>query len=416
MANKSGMDYAYDFARNAQALKDIIKAAMRGGWHAAAIEVIKHYGPQILMAAVVILLLPVIIFCCLPAMLFGFGSSVDPEISAMNRQAEMVQQYYRKYQDYCDVRIQKIESYVKSGGSHDDTVHQAPESNEKYSIQVKGGPMETNWFISLHSVRNGNDLNNMTEESITEFVEDSILYTVEDIQPDSKPSESENQGTSSEGTSHEAPETNDSPPSPDENKSTAEKKLTIRYLTPEEFMNEYHYSDEDRNWAQLMHRTLEDNGVSGGSNDIVEVAASQIGNIGGEIYWKWYGFDTYVEWCACFVSWAADQCGYIDAGIIPKFAACDVGWFRDKGQFQDRNYIPNPGDLIFFDWASDGQDGKEDHVGIVEKCDGQTVYTIEGNTNGGSGEVARHQYPVGYYEIYGYCPPAYPRLENSNKN
>ena len=65
-----------------------------------------------------------------------------------------------------------------------------------------------------------------------------------------------------------------------------------------------------------MHRTLEDNGVSGGSNDIVEVAASQIGNIGGEIYWKWYGFDTYVEWCACFVSWAADQCGYIDAGII----------------------------------------------------------------------------------------------------
>ena len=160
MANKSGMDYAYDFARNAQALKDIIKAAMRGGWHAAAIEVIKHYGPQILMAAVVILLLPVIIFCCLPAMLFGFGSSVDPEISAMNRQAEMVQQYYRKYQDYCDVRIQKIESYVKSGGSHDDTVHQAPESNEKYSIQVKGGPMETNWFISLHSVRNGNDLKN----------------------------------------------------------------------------------------------------------------------------------------------------------------------------------------------------------------------------------------------------------------
>ncbi len=78
MANKSGMDYAYDFARNAQALKDIIKAAMRGGWHAAAIEVIKHYGPQILMAAVVILLLPVIIFCCLPAMLFRFWQLCRP--------------------------------------------------------------------------------------------------------------------------------------------------------------------------------------------------------------------------------------------------------------------------------------------------------------------------------------------------
>ena len=112
--------------------------------------------------------------------------------------------------------------------------------------------METNWFISLHSVGNGNDLNNMTEESITEFVEHSILYTVEDIQSDSKPSESENQGTSSEGTSHEARETNDSPLARTKIKSTAEKKLTIRYLTPDEFMNEYHYSDEDRNWAQLI--------------------------------------------------------------------------------------------------------------------------------------------------------------------
>ncbi len=114
---------------------------------------------------------------------------------------------------------------MKSGGSHDDTVHQAPESNEKYSIQVKKKKnlWETNWFISLHSVRNGNDLNNMTEESITEFVEDSILYTVEDIQPDSKPSESENQGTSSEGTSHEAPKRMILP-SPDENKKHCGKE------------------------------------------------------------------------------------------------------------------------------------------------------------------------------------------------
>ena len=78
MANKSGMDYAYDFARNAQALKDIIKAAMRGGWHAAAIEVIKHYGPQILMAAVVILLLPVIIFLLSSGNAFRFWQLCRP--------------------------------------------------------------------------------------------------------------------------------------------------------------------------------------------------------------------------------------------------------------------------------------------------------------------------------------------------
>lgn len=82
MANKSGMDYAYDFARNAQALKDIIKAAMRGGWHAAAIEVIKHYGPQIFKAAVVTYFLPVIIFAVF-RQCFSVCSSVDPEISAL---------------------------------------------------------------------------------------------------------------------------------------------------------------------------------------------------------------------------------------------------------------------------------------------------------------------------------------------
>ena len=86
--------------------------------------------------------------------------------------------------------------------------------------------------------------------------------------------------------------------------------------------------------------------------------------------------------------------------------------FRERGQFQERDFIPRPGDIVFFDWESDGLDGLEDHVGIVEACDGETVYTIEGNTNGGLGEVARHQYPIGYYEIFGYCTPLYPTETN----
>ena len=57
-----------------------------------------------------------------------------------------------------------------------------------------------------------------------------------------------------------------------------------------------------------------------GNGAIVEVAASQIGNVGGQPYWSWYGFDSRMEWCACFVSWCAEQCGYIETGIIPKFS------------------------------------------------------------------------------------------------
>ena len=143
--------------------------------------------------------------------------------------------------------------------------------------------------------------------------------------------------------------------------------------------------------------------TSGGNQAIVEVALTQLGNEGGQPYWSWYGFEGRVEWCACFVSWCADQCGYIERGIIPKFSGCVDGsnWFKGNGQWQDRNYEPQAGDIIFFDWEGDGE---TDHVGIVEKCENGVVYTVEGN----SGDACRqNQYTVGSSSIYGYGVPAY---------
>ena len=143
--------------------------------------------------------------------------------------------------------------------------------------------------------------------------------------------------------------------------------------------------------------------TSGGNQAIVEVALTQLGNEGGQPYWSWYGFDGRVEWCACFVSWCADQCGYIESGIIPKFAGCVDGanWFKGNGQWQDRSYEPSAGNIIFFDWEGDGE---TNHVGIVEKCENGVVYTVEGN----SGDACRQkQYTVGSSSIYGYGVPAY---------
>ena len=90
-------------------------------------------------------------------------------------------------------------------------------------------------------------------------------------------------------------------------------------------------------WSNVLY------GSSAGSNDIVQVAFSQIGNVGGQPYWSWYGFSSRVEWCACFVSWCANECGYIDGGIIPKFASCEiegVTWFKTCGLWQERGYSP----------------------------------------------------------------------------
>ena len=136
---------------------------------------------------------------------------------------------------------------------------------------------------------------------------------------------------------------------------------------------------------------------------IVDVALSQLGNVGGEPYWSWYGFTNHVEWCACFVSWCADQCGYLDSGTYPKFSGCVFGmqWFQQRGLWLGGSAEPVPGMLIFFDWAT--QDGVPDHVGIVEKVENGTVYTVEGNSR----DMCRQkQYALGSGVILGYGMPA----------
>ena len=139
-----------------------------------------------------------------------------------------------------------------------------------------------------------------------------------------------------------------------------------------------------------------------GNQAIIQVAASQEGK-GGTTYWSWYGFNNRVEWCACFVSWCANQSGYIQKGIIPKFSYCPDGarWFEEKGRFRDASYTPAAGDIIFFDW---GNNGTIDHVGIVESVSSGTVNTIEGNSGD---KVARRSYSIGSNNIYGYGVPQY---------
>lgn len=136
-----------------------------------------------------------------------------------------------------------------------------------------------------------------------------------------------------------------------------------------------------------------------GNNNVVQIAQSQIGNIGGRPYWSWYGFDSRVEWCACFVSWCMNEAGLIENGSVPKFAYCPTGiqWFKEHHQWKPRGSIPQPGDVIFFDWQVDGI---SDHVGIVERVEGNIVYTIEGNSI--NDECRQRNYEVNSRYIYGY--------------
>ena len=160
-------------------------------------------------------------------------------------------------------------------------------------------------------------------------------------------------------------------------------------------------------WNELLYGIA----LGGGSGDLVAVAQSQVGNVGGAPYWSWYGFSSRVEWCAIFVSWCADQCGLIDSGAVPKFSGCGTGvqWFQSRGQWLLGSATPEPGMLIFFKWY--GSDATiADHVGIVERVEDGRVYTIEGNSND---MVRRNSYPIGYGEIKGYGVLTPGRVENA---
>lgn len=190
--------------------------------------------------------------------------------------------------------------------------------------------------------------------------------------------------------------------------------ITVNHKTVEEMATEYGFNEEQKSyltelladennslWSQVLY------GIAGADDQIVSVAFSQIGNVGGDPYWSWYGFNSRVEWCACFVSWCANECGYIDAGVVPKYAGCvnGVNWFKERGQWMDGSDEPVPGMIIFFDWNDEsGQDGLSDHTGIVQKVENGRVYTVEGNSND---SVRQNSYPVGDNEILGYGVPQY---------
>ena len=138
------------------------------------------------------------------------------------------------------------------------------------------------------------------------------------------------------------------------------------------------------------------NGTRPGNQAVVDIAKSQVGNVGGQPYWSWYGFNSRVEWCACFVSWCYGQMGLSE----PRFAACQsqgIPWFQSHGQWGGRDYANiAPGDAIFFDWDLDGS---AHHVGIVVGTDGSRVYTVEGN----SGDACKiKSYSLTYECIKGY--------------
>lgn len=139
---------------------------------------------------------------------------------------------------------------------------------------------------------------------------------------------------------------------------------------------------------------------------LLQIAAGEMEkNAGGQKFWSFMGFHGRVAWCACFVSWCISQAGLYPGVIGVKSAACIAfrNYFKSKNQWQrgrgfGGNYTPNPGDIVIFNWGG-SESGSCNHIGIVKSCDGNTVYTYEGNTSNACHE--RH-YSLSSRKIQGY--------------
>lgn len=155
--------------------------------------------------------------------------------------------------------------------------------------------------------------------------------------------------------------------------------------------------------------------------DVVECARLRIGAVFGSDTYQSI-LDTYNSitplpqgyklkygdaWCAAFVSAMAKLAGVTD---FPYECSCPrmVSLFSSKGQWmEDDGYVPNPGDVIFYDWDDTGSGdntGTPDHVGIVWECSGESMTIIEGNCGG---KVATRFIPVNAPYIRGFGVPDY---------
>ena len=354
-------------------VKALVAAIAAGGWVA-------------ILAIVIICLIGLIVGSCFGIFFSGEDSGTGQTMPAVVR--EINQEYEGKLDE------------IKNGTAHD-------------ALEMSGSRAVWPEVLAIYAVKTTTDPDNPQEvatmdDSKKELLKE-IFWAMNEISHRSETATTTQTVETDDGAGNIVEE--------EVEVTTTTLYITVTHKTADEMADAYNFTTDQR--AQLAELLAEENrsmwssalyGIGVGDGEIVVVALSQLGNVGGQPYWSWYGFNSRVEWCACFVSWCANECGYLDAGVIPRTAGCISGsdWFKDRGLWQDNSYEPRPGDIIYFDWDNKGssgpQDGLADHVGIVEKVENGLVYTVEGN----SGDSCReNRYAIGHYEIYGYGTPAY---------
>ena len=297
-------------------VKALVAAIAAGGWVA-------------ILAVVIICLIGLIVGSCFGIFFSGEDSGTGQTMPAVVR--EINQEYEGKLDE------------IKNGTAHD-------------TLEMSGSRAVWPEVLAIYAVKTTTDPDNPQEvatmdDSKKELLKE-IFWAMNEISHRSETAITTQTVETDDGAGNIIEE--------EVEVTTTTLYITVTHKTTDEMADAYNFTADQR--AQLAELLAEENrsmwssalyGIGVGDGEIVVVALSQLGNVGGQPYWSWYGFNSRVEWCACFVSWCANECGYLDAGVIPKTAGCISGsnWFKDRGLWQDNSYEPRPGDIIYFDWA-----------------------------------------------------------------
>lgn len=149
-------------------------------------------------------------------------------------------------------------------------------------------------------------------------------------------------------------------------------------------------------------------------NKIIEEAIKEIGYKEGANNKNKYSKELYgiegQEWCADFVRWCLIKAGAEDLYPVSSYVPTIAEWYDQKGLYKNSkanggNYIPQKGEIVLFDY---NRNTTSDHIGLVEKVEGNKLYTIEGNKDN---MVKRCEYDLNSADIRAYCIPEYKVLE-----
>ena len=373
----------------AETVKKIVKSI---------IEAIKRLFTSLEIASVPLILILILAFSIAALVASAFGIFFTGDVSGEGTKTlqEVVLEINRGYNDY----IEEIKNTI----THDD-------------LTIEGYSASWPDIISVYAVYmttksdNPTDVVHMTEEHEKLLYDlfwtmNYVSYTTEEVTVTEKVPDLDEDGNQKKDDDGNLLYI-------EQEKTTVTLHITVDHITAQQEAEALYFNAEqmaelnellDPKNASLWLELLR--GIGLGSSELVNLALSQLGNEGGEKYWRWAGLDERCEWCALFVSWCGDQTGLRASGQIPyfSFVSDGVDWFKDKNKWIDGSEINSsnydkriyPGMIIFFDWEPDG---KPNHVGIVTKVADGYIYTVEGN----SGDAVREKsYSADSIYLYGF--------------